>query len=77
VHARNAGLSIDPAMAKTAHKARIRARIAATARWQGDKMMADQDMKAANETYTGFLALTKWGMIFTALVTVLVVILIA
>ncbi len=39
--------------------------------------MADQDMKAAEQTYTGFLALTKWGTILSAAAAVLVVILIA
>jgi Bacterial aa3 type cytochrome c oxidase subunit IV len=39
--------------------------------------MADQDMKAAEQTYSGFLSWTKWGVIISALVTALVVILIA
>ncbi|WP_338425306.1 aa3-type cytochrome c oxidase subunit IV [Sphingopyxis kveilinensis] len=39
--------------------------------------MAQQEMKAANETYSGFLGLLKVGSILTAIVTVVVVLLIA
>lgn len=39
--------------------------------------MAEQEMKAANETYAGFLSLLKVGSIITAVVTVGVVLLIA
>lgn len=39
--------------------------------------MAEQEMKAANETYSGFLSLLKVGSIITAIVTVVVVLLIA
>ena len=39
--------------------------------------MAQQEMKAANETYSGFLSLLKVGSIITAVVTVGVVLLIA
>jgi len=39
--------------------------------------MAQQEMKAANETYSGFLSLLKVGSILTAVVTVFVVLLIA
>jgi hypothetical protein len=39
--------------------------------------MADQEMKAASETYSGFLSLLKVGSIITAIVTVFVVLLIA
>lgn len=39
--------------------------------------MADQDMKSAEKTYEGFLALTKTGIIITAVVTILVVVLIS
>lgn len=39
--------------------------------------MAQQEMKAANETYSGFLSLLKVGSIITAIVTVFVVLLIA
>jgi hypothetical protein len=46
-------------------------------RWTRGRKMADQDMKAAEQTYTGFLALTKWGTILSAAAAVLVVILIA
>ena len=40
-------------------------------------MMAQQEMKAANETYSGFLSLLKVGSIITAVVTLVVVLLIA
>ena len=39
--------------------------------------MAQQEMKAANETYSGFLSLLKIGSIITAVVTLVVVLLIA
>ncbi|KGB54868.1 hypothetical protein OVY29_06840 [Sphingopyxis sp. SE2] len=39
--------------------------------------MAQQEMKAANETYSGFLSLLKVGSIITAVVTLVVVLLIA
>ena len=39
--------------------------------------MAEQEMKAANETYAGFLSMLKIGTIITAIVTVGVVLLIA
>jgi hypothetical protein len=40
-------------------------------------MASGNDMKAHASTYTGFIGLVKWGTILTALVTVLVVALIA
>ncbi len=39
--------------------------------------MAQQEIKAANETYSGFLSLLKIGSIITAIVTLVVVLLIA
>lgn len=39
--------------------------------------MADHDMKSAEQTYHGFLSWTKTGIIITAAITVLVVILIS
>ncbi len=39
--------------------------------------MAEQEMKAANDTYAGFISLLKVGSIITAIVTVFVVLLIA
>lgn len=39
--------------------------------------MAQQEMKAANETYAGFLSLLKIGSVITAVVTVFVVLLLA
>ena len=39
--------------------------------------MAEQEMKAATETYSGFLSLLKVGSIITAVVTIFVVLLIA
>ncbi|CAN0519914.1 unnamed protein product [Scytosiphon promiscuus] len=40
-------------------------------------MATDNNMKSANETYSGFLSWLKIGTIITVLVTVLVVILIS
>ena len=40
-------------------------------------MAEQQDMKAANESYAGFLSLFKVGAILTAIVTAFVVLLIA
>lgn len=39
--------------------------------------MAEQEMKAAEETYSGFISLFKVGSIITAIVTVFVVLLIS
>jgi hypothetical protein len=44
---------------------------------EGKLTMAQQDMKSAEKTYAAFLSWTKFGIIATAAVTVLVVILIA
>lgn len=44
---------------------------------KGDKTMADQEFKAAEQTYSGFLGLLKVGVIATAIVTLLVVLLIS
>jgi hypothetical protein len=41
------------------------------------QVMAEQEMKAAEETYTGFISLFKVGSIITAIVTLVVVLLIA
>lgn len=40
-------------------------------------MASGNDMKAANETYTGFISMVKWGSIAVAIITILVVGLIA
>ncbi|MEZ5744161.1 MAG: aa3-type cytochrome c oxidase subunit IV [Sphingomonadaceae bacterium] len=40
-------------------------------------MASGNDMKAANETFSGFITLIKWGSILTALVTAFVIFLIA
>lgn len=40
-------------------------------------MTSDNNMKAAEETYSGFLSWMKIGSIITALVTILVVVLIS
>lgn len=40
-------------------------------------MASGNDIKAAEATYVGFLGLLKWGVVITALVTILVVALIA
>ncbi|MBN8845109.1 MAG: aa3-type cytochrome c oxidase subunit IV [Sphingomonadales bacterium] len=39
--------------------------------------MAEQEMKAANETYAGFLSLLKIGTILTVIVAAFVVLLIS
>lgn len=39
--------------------------------------MADQDMKAAEQTYSGFIAWTKTGIVIVAVFTILAVILIS
>ena len=44
---------------------------------QGDKVMAQQDMKAADETYSGFINLFKIGSVITAIAAVVVVLLIS
>lgn len=68
-------------MAKTAAKADSgpgAARPPASGSEQGERAMAQQqEMKAAEETYSGFLSLLKVGSILTAIVTVLVVLLIS
>ncbi|MBK8373320.1 aa3-type cytochrome c oxidase subunit IV [Sphingorhabdus sp.] len=40
-------------------------------------MAGQQDMRAANETYGGFLSLLKWGTVVTAVIAALVVLIIA
>lgn len=40
-------------------------------------MMAQQDMKAADETYAGFINMFKIGSIITAVIAVFVVLLIS
>jgi hypothetical protein len=39
--------------------------------------MAGNDIKAANETYVGFIGMMKWGSVAVAIVTIFVVGLIA
>ncbi len=39
--------------------------------------MAQQEMKAANETYAGFISLLKVGSVITAVATLVVVLLIS
>ena len=39
--------------------------------------MAQQDMKQANQSYDSFIGLIKWGSIVTAIVTLLIILLIA
>jgi hypothetical protein len=39
--------------------------------------MAEQDIREANKTYEGFIALTKWGTVASALAAVIVVMLIS
>ncbi|WP_251644112.1 hypothetical protein [Sphingopyxis alaskensis] len=45
--------------------------------WRRGKAMAQQEMKAAKETYSGFLSLLKVGAILTGIATFIVVLLIA
>lgn len=40
-------------------------------------MASGNDMKAANESYTGFLALLKWGTILSVITVAFVIFLIA
>jgi len=40
-------------------------------------MASGNDMKAANSTYGGFLVLFKWGAIISAILTAIVILLIA
>lgn len=40
-------------------------------------MASGNDMKAASETYSGFIALVKWGTILSAVAAAVVVALIA
>lgn len=40
-------------------------------------MASGNDMKAANSTYGGFLTLLKWGAIVSAILTAVVILLIA
>lgn len=42
-----------------------------------DKLAGNQDMRAAKETYSGFLTLFKWGTIVSAAVALLVILIIA
>ena len=53
-----------------------RARVFATNRQRG-QVMAEQEMKAANETYAGFISLFKVGTILTVIVAAFVVLLIS
>lgn len=40
-------------------------------------MGSNQDMRAANESYSGFISIFKWGTILAGLTTLLVVLIIA
>ena len=40
-------------------------------------MASGNDMKAATETYGGFITMVKWGSVLTAIVTAFVIFLIA
>ncbi|WP_144036647.1 aa3-type cytochrome c oxidase subunit IV [Sphingopyxis witflariensis] len=44
---------------------------------QGDKVMAQQEMKAAEDTYAGFISMFKIGSAITAVIAVFVVLLIS
>ncbi len=45
--------------------------------FEDETMASGNDMKAANETYTGFIGMVKWGAIAVAIVVIFVVGLIA
>jgi hypothetical protein len=71
-------LSARVCMAKTGAKRDSGARASRPGRQpKGMKAMAEQEMKAANETYSGFISLLKVGSIITIVTTVVVVLLIA
>ena len=40
-------------------------------------MASGNDMKSANQTYGGFITMLKWGSALTAIVTLVVVLLVA
>jgi hypothetical protein len=47
-------------------------------RFDQEKIVAgNQDMRAANESYAGFLTIFKWGTVLSVLTTILVVLVIA
>ena len=76
----NPHLSIAGRVAKTGaitDSGRCAVRLRTANRRNRGKAMAQQEMKAANETYSGFLSLLKVGSIITAVVTVGAVLLIA
>ena len=76
----NPHLSIAERVAKTgaiSDSGRCAVRLRTANRRNRGKAMAQQEMKAANETYSGFLSLLKVGSIITAVVTHFVVLLIA
>lgn len=54
-----------------------RARASGEANWQRGQVMAEQEMKTANETYDGFISLFKVGTIATVIVAIIVVLLIS
>jgi hypothetical protein len=73
-------LSISGSVAKTGAKADSGQGAARRTTGNGGSrgnMMAQQEMKAAEETYTGFISLFKVGSIITAVVVIGVVLLIA
>lgn len=78
--AAKARLSICGSVAKTGAKADSgpgAARLCRGTAAEGERAMAEQEMKAASETYSGFLSLLKVGSIITAIVTVFVVLIIS
>lgn len=44
---------------------------------EGMDMASEGNMKSATETYAGFVSMVKWGTIACAIITALVVVLIA
>jgi hypothetical protein len=45
--------------------------------WGMKFMASGNDMKSANETYSGFMSMLKWGPIVSAIITAAVVVIIA
>jgi hypothetical protein len=72
-------LSIARGVAKTAANPDFdrHARACAVRAGKRGRAMAEQGMKAANETYAGFLSMLKIGTIITVIVAAFVVLLIA
>jgi hypothetical protein len=49
----------------------------ANSTWKGRTMASGNDMKEATQTYDSFISATKWGSAVVAVITLVVVLLIA